>query len=216
MSTTGLVTCPICTTPQTGRYCEECGYDYDLASPSQRVRPQAPTPQQPERPQSWQPSPESPPYGVQYAQQYVSGQTMGGDFRLEPPRERHPARASSPAAAVPAAAAPVPAAAAAAAPDDLGGGGRRGPRLLRRHDVPLRPGRGRAVLPALLPERRVPMTGRGQLRIGRRSHQRGTVPEIDLSVPRRTRAPRTSTRCCRSSRTAAGWSSTRTPPTARR
>jgi hypothetical protein len=36
--------------------------------------------------------------------------------------------------------------------------------------------------PPYSPERRVPMTGRGQLRIGRRSHQRGTVPEIDLSI----------------------------------
>ena len=38
------------------------------------------------------------------------------------------------------------------------------------------------VFPPYSPERRVPMTGRGQLRIGRRSHQRGTVPEIDLSI----------------------------------
>jgi hypothetical protein len=36
--------------------------------------------------------------------------------------------------------------------------------------------------PPYSPERRVPMTGRGQLRIGRRSVQRGTVPEIDLST----------------------------------
>ncbi|MBF9070430.1 FHA domain-containing protein [Streptacidiphilus fuscans] len=36
--------------------------------------------------------------------------------------------------------------------------------------------------PPFSPERRVPMTGQGQLRIGRRSHQRGTVPEIDLSI----------------------------------
>lgn len=37
--------------------------------------------------------------------------------------------------------------------------------------------------PPYSPERRIPLTGRGQLRIGRRSQQRGTVPEIDLSVP---------------------------------
>ncbi|WP_431680885.1 FHA domain-containing protein [Kitasatospora sp. KL5] len=37
--------------------------------------------------------------------------------------------------------------------------------------------------PPYCPERRIPLTGRGQLRIGRRSQQRGTVPEIDLSVP---------------------------------
>ncbi|MFD7645267.1 FHA domain-containing protein [Kitasatospora sp. NPDC059795] len=36
--------------------------------------------------------------------------------------------------------------------------------------------------PPYTPERRIPLTGRGQLRIGRRSQQRGTVPEIDLSV----------------------------------
>lgn len=37
--------------------------------------------------------------------------------------------------------------------------------------------------PPYCPERRIPITGRGQLRIGRRSQHRGTVPEIDLSVP---------------------------------
>ncbi|MGW2545376.1 FHA domain-containing protein, partial [Kitasatospora sp. NPDC001574] len=37
--------------------------------------------------------------------------------------------------------------------------------------------------PPYCPERRIPLTGRGQLRIGRRSQHRGTVPEIDLSVP---------------------------------
>lgn len=36
--------------------------------------------------------------------------------------------------------------------------------------------------PPYCPERRIPLTGRGQLRIGRRSQHRGTVPEIDLSV----------------------------------
>jgi pSer/pThr/pTyr-binding forkhead associated (FHA) protein len=36
--------------------------------------------------------------------------------------------------------------------------------------------------PPYSPERRIPMTGQGQLRIGRRSSQRGTVPEIDLSI----------------------------------
>ncbi|MGW2547819.1 hypothetical protein ACWC5I_44870, partial [Kitasatospora sp. NPDC001574] len=31
--TEGLVVCPICRSPQTGRFCEECGYDYDLSAP---------------------------------------------------------------------------------------------------------------------------------------------------------------------------------------
>jgi hypothetical protein len=37
--------------------------------------------------------------------------------------------------------------------------------------------------PPDLPERRIPLPGRGQVRIGRSSQHRGTVPEIDLSVP---------------------------------
>ncbi|MEY9845273.1 FHA domain-containing protein [Streptacidiphilus sp. MAP5-3] len=44
------------------------------------------------------------------------------------------------------------------------------------------PEAGGLYFPPFSPERRVPMTGQGQLRIGRRSHQRGTVPEIDLSI----------------------------------
>ncbi|MEY9872797.1 hypothetical protein ABH931_002274 [Streptacidiphilus sp. MAP12-33] len=36
--------------------------------------------------------------------------------------------------------------------------------------------------PPYSPERRVPMTGQRELRIGRRSQQRGTLPEIDLSI----------------------------------
>jgi pSer/pThr/pTyr-binding forkhead associated (FHA) protein len=39
------------------------------------------------------------------------------------------------------------------------------------------------TFPPYAPERRVPLSGRGgRLRIGRRSHQRGTVPEIDLAA----------------------------------
>ena len=41
--TEGLTVCPICRSPQTDRYCEECGYDYDLSSPSRRLPP-APAP----------------------------------------------------------------------------------------------------------------------------------------------------------------------------
>ena len=249
-STTGLVMCPICSTPQTERYCEECGYDYDLASPSRRVQqpgaqqpvappqpppapaytgyppqqpgqqqpgpqptqqqaPQTPRPggdyglsqpyqqqpqpyeqQQPYQPQQQQPyevrepqpaqqrvqqQPQtSPPYGVPAGTyggvSYATGDTSGGfstDFMLQPPvGEQQPPQHQQPQAGRGTWVAVV--AADRQYFDDMMG--RSGPDAAGLY------------FPPYSPERRVPMTGRGQLRIGRRSHQRGTVPEIDLSI----------------------------------
>ncbi|MHA6759978.1 FHA domain-containing protein [Streptacidiphilus sp. PAMC 29251] len=211
--TAGLEMCPICSTPQTGRYCEECGYDYDLPSPSRRAQqPQQQPPQQQQQgygqpqqgynpdygqpqqqPQQQQPQqgygqPQqqpnayqpptpapapapSPPYGVPAGTyggvQYSTGDTSGGfgtDFMLQPPQEsqsqqQRPAGRGTWVATV-------------AADRDY------------FNDMMARSGPDAAGLyfPPYSQDRRVPMTGRGQLRIGRRSHQRGTVPEIDLST----------------------------------
>ena len=216
--TTGLEMCPICSTPQTERYCEECGYDYDLASPSRRAQQRPPQPQAPQQPQQGygqqqppqqggydpgygrqgsqqaappdygrpQPSQQppgyrqgpppapatpSPPYGVQAGTyggvQYSTGDTSGGfgtDFLLQPPQGAQPEQPSRPSR--------VTWVASVAADRDY------------FNDMMARSGPDAAGLyfPPYSQDRRVPMTGRGQLRIGRRSHQRGTVPEIDLST----------------------------------
>ena len=214
--TAGLEMCPICSTPQTERYCEECGYDYDLASPSRRAQQQRPpqpqAPQQPQPPQQGYgqqqrpqqgydpgygqdqgygrsappsqpsgyrqgppapPAAPSPPYGVPAGTyggvQYSTGDTSGGfgtDFLLQPPlAAQQPGQQSGPPART------TWVATVAADRDYF-------------NDMMARSGPDAAGLyfPPYSQDRRVPMTGRGQLRIGRRSHQRGTVPEIDLST----------------------------------
>ncbi|MFG2822373.1 FHA domain-containing protein [Kitasatospora sp. NPDC048365] len=235
--TAGLVTCPICRTPQTGRYCEECGYDYALApSPPPSVQPHPPTPvppaPQPGPMQQHQPHQQSPhqqqapqqhqppqsPYGFEkpgfepgpptgapapsapshggypgtggfpspggfpetggfpdgdgyertgpvYAQ---PGEEFGTSFRLAPPGAQTPAPPAPPAP-------PVRTNWIAVVTAD------------RDYftEMMSRSGPEAAALffPPYCPERRIPLTGRGELQIGRRSQNRGTVPDIDLSVP---------------------------------
>ncbi|WP_322975157.1 FHA domain-containing protein [Peterkaempfera bronchialis] len=161
-ATDALAACPICRTPQTGRYCEECGYDYDLSSPSLRQRPADPPQQQTygyqpdysfQQPAGYPPDP-----GISTDPQSVySGYDT--DFRLTPPAPEPPARTNW--------------VAVVSADRDYFAEmmARSGPEAQGLY------------FPPYCPERRIPMTGRGQLRIGRRSHHRGTVPEIDLSVP---------------------------------
>ena len=217
-STAGLVMCPICATPQTERYCEECGYDYDLASPSRRVAPPGPPPQpqqaqqqapppapayplgypgppspppppdygrpqqQPQSPYQQQapqqPPQPSPPYGVPAGTyggvSYSTGDTSGGfntDFVLQPPTPEQAQQQSAPMQQPPPAGRGTWVAVVSADREYF-------------DDMMARSGPDASGLyfPPYSPERRVPMTGRGQLRIGRRSHQRGTVPEIDLSI----------------------------------
>ncbi|WP_405019525.1 FHA domain-containing protein [Kitasatospora sp. NBC_00070] len=222
--TAGLLTCPICRTPQTGRYCEECGFDYELSSPAsqQQQRPpaayggfpppgpgpvpapapyQPPLPPSPPTPAPYQPpvpppapTPEPSPFppgaqgghgqfeqpgtsfrknpsfqgseglesfdsGPTYAQPgSAPGDEFGTSFHLQPPGAP-PARSTW--------------IAVVSADRDY------------FTDMMARSGPEAAGLffPPYCPERRIPLSGRGQLRIGRRSQHRGTVPEIDLSVP---------------------------------
>ncbi|MFF0415192.1 FHA domain-containing protein [Kitasatospora sp. NPDC004745] len=230
--TEGLVVCPICRSPQTGRFCEECGYDYELSTPSRRQPPAAgvpapgpaqppplnipaayggapqpgapqhaqpqhgapqhgqpqpaPLPQQlqPQQPQAPVPAhtygypppegafPEAPARedsGPVYAQPPGQNGQAGGDFRtsfhLAPPQPQPEAAPAEPVRAN--------WIAVVSADRDY------------FTDMMARSGPEAAGLffPPYCPERRVPLTGRGQLRIGRRSQHRGTVPEIDLSVP---------------------------------
>ncbi|MFI9271592.1 FHA domain-containing protein [Kitasatospora sp. NPDC052896] len=187
-ATEGLVTCPICRTPQTGRYCEECGYDYELTGagqpgggygypqpPAQMPQPpaqqpgggygypQPPAPGYPAAPPApggYPPPPPvpGPPPGQPQPPQGSAPDPFGTSFRLAPPEP--PAARTSWVAVV-------------SADRDY------------FTDMMARSGPEASGLffPPYCPERRIPLTGRGQLRIGRRSQHRGTVPEIDLSVP---------------------------------
>ncbi|WP_031077179.1 FHA domain-containing protein [Streptomyces sp. NRRL WC-3742] len=213
--TEGLALCPICRSPQTGRFCEECGYDYELSTPSSRQPGPAHTPpaahnppplnipsayggapQPPAAPAAPQPPAAGQPAAPETAYPHTYGypppegafpdsglgeetsgpvyagapgpNNRGGDygtsFHLAPPQGQPPAE-------------PGPVRtnwiAVVAADRDY------------FTDMMARSGPEASGLffPPYCPERRIPLTGRGQLRIGRRSQHRGTVPEIDLSVP---------------------------------
>ncbi|MFF4340217.1 FHA domain-containing protein [Kitasatospora sp. NPDC001540] len=276
--TTGLVNCPICRSPQTGRYCEECGYDFNLATtarppgaapgplghqpppaPPQGQRPAqqgygfpppaaAPAFEPPAPPPYEQRPPQQPPYEQQRApyeqpQQPSAPQSHAPQSPYEqrppqPPQSQSPyeqQRPGFPAAQAAqggaAPAAPFEPPAAAGFPDidyertgpvypepsgpqsghqpqqggDSGTSFRLSPPGRQPGGAPQQRATWYAVVapdheyftdmmtrsgpeaaglyfPQYTSERRVPLTGRGQLRIGRRSQQRGTVPEIDLSV----------------------------------
>ncbi|MEV7602743.1 FHA domain-containing protein [Kitasatospora sp. NPDC089797] len=231
--TEGLTVCPICRSPQTGRFCEECGYDYDLSAPSRRQAPAAGAPApgpaqppplnipaayggpaQPPQPQHPQPEYQQPEYPQPPAPEYPhtygyppalpthgqEGHTPGGAFP-ETPREDSGPVYAEPAGPGPntrggdfgtsfhlAPPQPQPDAQPAGVPAEPVRANWIAVVSADRDyftDMMARSGPEAAGLffPPYCPERRIPLTGRGQLRIGRRSQHRGTVPEIDLSVP---------------------------------
>ncbi|GAA1405281.1 hypothetical protein GCM10009639_52030 [Kitasatospora putterlickiae] len=240
--TEGLAVCPICRSPQTGRFCEECGYDYDLSAPQRAPQPFPAAPAPPPAPgplnipAAYGGAPEAPaaPHQGQHQGQYL-GQYQGqhpGEAPPLPPQSTAPAGYGyPPPAQAQQAPAPAPAPVEQPAPGPYGtphpredsgpvyaqpGPARRGDEFgTSFHLAPPAPPQGPpaepvrttwfAVIaadreyftammtrsgpeaaglffPPYCPERRIPLTGRGQLRIGRRSQHRGTVPEIDLSV----------------------------------
>ncbi|AUY49529.1 FHA domain-containing protein [Streptomyces sp. CB01881] len=262
--TEGLVVCPICRSPQTGRFCEECGYDYDLSTPSRRQPPAAGTPVPGPAPApaplnipaayggpqpAEQPFPQPQQHAQPHAQQVQPAQAGGAPSGYGyPPAAPANGQAPHQEAGYPAGPAyPEPAyqepapredsGPVYAQPGPTGRGGEFGtsfhlappvPPQAQQHqqaqqaqpqaqpqpgppghpaqqpepvrtnwiavvsadrdyftDMMARSGPEAAGLffPPYCPERRIPLTGRGQLRIGRRSQHRGTVPEIDLSVP---------------------------------
>ncbi|MBO1416151.1 FHA domain-containing protein [Streptomyces sp. FH025] len=218
--TEGLAVCPICRSPQTGRFCEECGYDYELSTPSRRQAPAVgvpgPGPAQPPPPLNipascggaaipQQPQPPAHPHTYGYPPSLPAGGQEGltpeGAFPEAPVRED-----SGPVYAQP----------VGPGPNTRGGDFGTSfhlapPQSQSQHQpeaAPVEPVRPNWIavvsadrdyftemmarsgpeaaglfFPPYCPERRIPLTGRGQLRIGRRSQHRGTVPEIDLSVP---------------------------------
>ncbi|MET8701547.1 FHA domain-containing protein [Kitasatospora sp. NPDC004723] len=268
--TEGLAVCPICRSPQTGRFCEECGYDYDLSAPQRAPQPFPAAPAPPPAPAplnipaAYGGAPQAPaaPHPDQQHGQHpghhqgqhpgqglhpnpypgpFAGQQHGGhpgEAPALPPQPAVPSGYGYPPP-VPAQQAPAPAPVEPPVPtqpnprpdgpygapqprEDSGpvyaqpGPARRGDEFgTSFHLAPPAPPQGPpaepvrttwfAVIaadreyftdmmarsgpeaaglffPPYCPERRIPLTGRGQLRIGRRSQHRGTVPEIDLSV----------------------------------
>ncbi|MCC9306334.1 FHA domain-containing protein [Kitasatospora sp. RB6PN24] len=249
-ATESMAGCPICRTPKTGRYCEECGYDFELStSPGMPVvgAPQGygyppPGPAQPgpattqSQSQSGygypppgsaypsQPDPAFPPADLfgsapstrsPYQQPGQPGQP-GAQPAGHPgmPQPGQPGMPPQPSRAVPPqqpGIPPQPGAQQSGIPPQpnleqygtsfyLAPPSQQMPQAepVRSQwvavitadreyftDMMARSGPEASGLffPPYCPERRIPITGRGQLRIGRRSQHRGTVPEIDLSVP---------------------------------
>ncbi|WP_245966866.1 FHA domain-containing protein [Sphaerisporangium album] len=153
--------CPDCGAPRTGRFCENCGYDFVLggsgAGPSQAVRPAPqPTGSSPQ-PAPWQPAQPS------------------QSWRPAEPGWQPPAPSSSYRTAQPPAPAPAPA-----------GGWVAVINADRAHYESMiaqgGPDAARVAFPPYCPERRVPLRG-PETRIGRRRQSRPMVPEIDLSEP---------------------------------
>ncbi len=215
-ATEGLVTCPICRTPQTGRYCEECGYDYELASPMMPQHHQQPVQQQHQQQAQHQPGYGYPP--PQGPGQPAQNPGYGYPPPMPPPQVPQVQNGYGQPVAPPLGNPeqektsyylPQP-------EQQLGQqhgqqlGQQQGQQQGQQHGQPEAPAPVRThwiavvnadrdyftdmmarsgpeaaglFFPPYCPERRIPITGRGQVRIGRRSQQNGTVPEIDLSVP---------------------------------
>ncbi|MFD4660121.1 FHA domain-containing protein [Kitasatospora sp. NPDC058444] len=247
--TAGLAVCPICRSPQTGRFCEECGYDYELSTPSHRQVPAAghtpPGPAQqpplnipaayggtpPQAPLGHAPAGQ-PPHGQPQPGQPHLGQPPAAQQAVAPPVPQQPhtygyppslpangqeglmPEGAFPDTSVREDSGPVYAHPAGPGPNSRGGDFGTSFNLAPpvsqqpQEPAPAEPVRTNWIavvaadrdyftemmarsgpeaaglfFPPYCPERRIPLTGRGQLRIGRRSQHRGTVPEIDLSVP---------------------------------
>ncbi|MEU9889951.1 FHA domain-containing protein [Sphaerisporangium sp. NPDC051011] len=161
--------CPDCGAPRTGRFCENCGYDFVLggsgAAPSQAARPaqQAPPTGSSAQPPPWQPAQPAQPWRP--AQPGWQPPPPSSSYRTAPP----PASAPPPAPAPPPAGGWIAVIAADRAHYDsmIAQGG---------------PDAARVAFPPYCPERRVPLRG-PETRIGRRRQSRPMVPEIDLSEP---------------------------------
>ncbi|MFE9426241.1 FHA domain-containing protein [Kitasatospora sp. NPDC006697] len=207
-ATEGLLTCPICRTPKAGRYCEECGYDFDLStSPGMAVPNYGYPPHGPGQQQA----PFQPPSYQTPGQQQLQGQQQVQGYGYPPPGPAYPPQPEpayplgDPYGAVPGyppaeQSVPAPSVEQYGTSFHLAPPSQQVPQAepVRSNwvavisadrdyftDMMARSGPEASGLffPPYCPERRVPITGRGQLRIGRRSQHRGTVPEIDLSVP---------------------------------
>ncbi|MFE0462622.1 FHA domain-containing protein [Kitasatospora sp. NPDC058965] len=181
-ATEGLATCPICRTPRTGRFCEECRYDWELAVPTQPPAPPVgygyppPAPQPPAHPVA------QPDLGYGYPPPAPTYPAGGDPYQQFPPPQQQTAPVGEPQTSFHLAPPSTPVqpepvrftwVAVVSADRDY------------FTDMMARSGPEASGLffPPYCPERRIPITGRGQLRIGRRRQNQNAIPEIDLSVP---------------------------------
>ncbi|GAA1958340.1 FHA domain-containing protein [Kitasatospora viridis] len=235
--------CPICRTPKTGRYCEECGYDFELSTShgmqvlgANQYQQQQPQQHQPQPGYGYPPAPPQQPAHPPVQQQPGYGYPPPGPAYPGQPDPNYPGQPepsypgqpepsylgqpdpgypqADPYGTAPGYPPPVEPAAPPVAPqqppapsiEQFGTSFHLAPPSQQMPQAePVRstwmavisadrdyftdmmarsgPEASGLFFPPYCPERRIPITGRGQLRIGRRSQHRGTVPEIDLSVP---------------------------------
>jgi FHA domain len=175
--------CPVCQGARTGRFCEECGYDFATGTggvlsttpvpvtptpyPSPATAPPAGTPQ-PGSPYAGAPSAGTPSAGAANAGTSYQGTPSAGTPSAGAPH------AGTPHTGAPSAGAPsAPSAWFAVVAAD-----RAYFDMMTADD----PDSAAVTFPPYCPERTLPLTG-GQIRIGRRSVSSGVVPEIDLAEP---------------------------------
>jgi hypothetical protein len=177
--------CPDCGEPRSGRFCETCGYDFVLGSGGRTAAPSAaqPPPSSPQPGHSARTSPPSQPW--QPAQPVQPGQPSSPSWSpAQPSQSWRPAQPSqSFGPGQPGSPAPAGGPGEGQAP----GGGWIAVIAADRayYDSMIAqggPDAARVAFPPYCPERRIPLAG-AEMRIGRRSHSRSLVPEIDLSEP---------------------------------
>lgn len=172
--------CPDCSTPRTGRFCEDCGYDFaigvartpppGLTLPGPDHGRGAGEPATGAAPQTAS-MPSRPPDPVTGPMRTRPPDPVTGPVRTAPERTGTPAPRADPGRR-------------------RKGGGKWTAVVIADRDyyeAVLReagedPGSAAFAFPPYCPERRIQLSG-SQVRIGRRSVSRGTVPEIDLSEP---------------------------------
>ncbi len=149
--------CPDCSTPRTGRFCEDCGYDFAVGV--HRAATTGPVQAPPPPP----PPPPAASYGTPPAEHVRTPLDDAPTGKFRPRSESRPQAAPEPPAAW---------TAIVTADRDYY------EMVVREADDDAPP----FTFPPYRPELRIPLTT-AQVRIGRRSVSQGTVPEIDLSEP---------------------------------